>query len=214
MPKNPWNVLFGSLAAILTASGAALALNPQFRADIFILINSNHNNIGNSATPPDVVREISTLPQKEPTFICEKDGENIAMLARIDNHRRKVAGFIKDWDQTYTKIERCNQVTYELNQSVKNYHPVAIAIGEHNGESIMCVSQGVGKGCLDDRRKGQIMTIPRDQNAIKVWETFVESLKPGAWVASAPKVINTNEKIYLYLEPFVTGKKDFIKTGN
>lgn len=186
-------------------------ISPQLRANISI--NSHNTNV-NTTAAPEVIKASSTLPQKEPTFICEKDGENIAMLATIDNHRRKVAGFIKDWDQTYTKIERCNQVTYELNKSVMNYHPVAIAIGENNGESIMCVSQGIGKGCLDDKRNGQIMTIPRDQDAVKVWETFVESLKPGAWVASAPKVINTNEKIYLYIEPFVTGKEDFIKTGN
>ena len=212
MQKSLLNTIIGFIATALTAGTLTLVFHPELKPNIFI--NSNHNNVSNPNTSAEVVQVSSALSQKEPTFICEKDGANVAMLAKIDNYRRKVAGFIKDWDETYTRITRCNQVTYELNKSVKNYHPVAITVGDHNGESIMCVSQGVGKGCLNDERKGQIMTIPRDQDAKEVWKTFIDSLQPGAWVASAPKVINTNEKIYLYLEPFVTGKKDFIKTGN
>jgi hypothetical protein len=176
-----------------------------------IHIHDSFNNNKTSVIPENTIPTlVSTKKDTSPSneYSCEKNGADFVLDGKVNSIERPVMGFNTTiWGPKYSKEKRCDIVRRVL----AKYNSHFITTGEKDKYSILCASDGPGKGCIKDASGGQIVTLGRKGiDSQKYLNTLLLSLNPdpGKLEAGA-HFMETEARVYIDLNKMITQGNDY-----
>jgi Circadian oscillating protein COP23 len=185
---------------IFSASGGFTLIVKEFQ-----LFVGNHHQ-------PSQETVVNKPQASRPAFKCEVEDKTHVMVGQFDGKSRPLIRFVSNnWGEEYTRENRCNMVSNTFNDYIKTHNPPALTTGKKHGYSILCVSKGVGNGCLNDDRGGQIMTWGKDKKPNKELNDLIAQVG-AADNETAPGPIENEPRKYIYLKEFILREEGAIKS--
>jgi Circadian oscillating protein COP23 len=203
--RHNWNLpqrLKWSLSLFLAGFGIATILGSVFTK---IIITSYTHKEGSNA--------MVNIGSEEPiSFKCSQFADKVIMIGGIGKTERPILNFNKKLIEEYSlsPINRCQMIASRFKENTENDRSIFITTGIKNGYDIICLSEGVGKGCLKDENGGQLLTLGRSGTHSS--QKYLESL-----ITSDSKEIedfsieSTSSHAYIDLYKLIKDGRDYYK---
>jgi hypothetical protein len=132
------------------------------------VLNSGNEVIGGSGSnnliythnnPPVLVSESIS-------FECVKYKNGFELISKAGNIERPLLRIItgqENWGGDYSPQARCQIIKNKLNSHAEKQQSLSITLGAVNGYDIACFGEGHSKGCVNEKDRGQILTLGRSR---------------------------------------------------
>ncbi len=185
-----------------------------------VIGNSSANSIGssnNNNIPPALVSQ----DKESISFECAKYKNGFVLISKVGNIERpflKISDGKKNWGKNYSPQARCQIIKDKLNFYSEEQQPLFITLGTVNGYDTACFSKEYGKGCFNDKNRGQILTLGRSStNSEVTFDSLMAYFSdPGILSDYREKqggIIQTSSRPYIYIDlhKFVKNEKNYYK---
>jgi hypothetical protein len=175
----------------------------------------NTSIIGNRVNISMTTDKSTVINEEYISFECDKYANEVVMIGEIGKARRTIMKFDEksEWGNIYSPIKRCQMIASKFNKYIRNDRHLAITTGIKNGYDIICISEGVGKGCLKDENNGMLFTLrPSDSHSQQEYlENFIAFEPKEIKDVLTESTIATSSRVYIDLYKFIQDGRDYYK---
>ena len=149
------------------------------------------------------------------SFKCNQYADNVNMIGEVGQAKRSILNFNEKirWNDTYSPINRCQMIASKINKYMISDRAVAITTGVKNGYDIICLSEGVGKGCLKDENNGQILTLGKSgtHSQQKYLENLIAANPKEIRIFTESTIATSSHRVYIDLYKLIQDGRDYYK---
>jgi Circadian oscillating protein COP23 len=176
----------------------------------FVLYVNKKNFNVISLNDINVINTSVNLSNEPLSFECSQQANSVIIVGRIGKTERPILNLSK-FNNGYSPLNRCQIISNKINFYTNNNRVIAITTGIKNGYDIICVSEGVGKGCLKDENNGQILTLGRSGNHSQqeyLANLLDSHLMKHNFLADSHSIAMSN-RIYINLNKLIEDGRDY-----